>query len=81
MLGAQKCRTTRCHHQSNWTVEELYRPLKSAINCHATERWTKVLPIILLGLRASLEEDVKSTPAELVFGNAVRLPGELFEVS
>ncbi|GFS89774.1 hypothetical protein TNCV_969521 [Trichonephila clavipes] len=29
-------------------IEELHRPLKSAIKCHATERWTEVLPIILL---------------------------------
>ncbi|GFU30059.1 hypothetical protein TNCV_91081 [Trichonephila clavipes] len=47
-------------------IEE-YRPLKSAIKCHATERWTEVLPIILLGLRASLKEDILCTPAELVF--------------
>ncbi|GFV23006.1 RT_RNaseH domain-containing protein [Trichonephila clavipes] len=42
---------------------------KSAIKCHATERWTgEVLPIILLGLRASLKEDILCTPAELVLG-------------
>ncbi|GFU15066.1 integrase catalytic domain-containing protein [Trichonephila clavipes] len=56
-------------------IEELHRPLKSAIKCHATERWTEVLPIILLGLRASLKEDTLCTPAELVFGPIIRLPG------
>ncbi|GFW71939.1 hypothetical protein TNCV_3221151 [Trichonephila clavipes] len=49
-------------------IEELHRPLKSAVKCHATERWTEVLPIILLGLRASLKEDILCTPAELVLG-------------
>ncbi|GBM43532.1 hypothetical protein AVEN_96193-1 [Araneus ventricosus] len=34
-----------------------------------------------LGHRASLKEDVQCTPAELVFGTAVRLPGELFDAS
>ncbi|GFX82001.1 integrase catalytic domain-containing protein [Trichonephila clavipes] len=58
-------------------IEELHRPLKSAIKCHATERWTDVLPIILLGLRASLKEDILCTPAELVFGTTIRLPGEM----
>ncbi|GFU50932.1 transposable element Tcb1 transposase [Trichonephila clavipes] len=58
-------------------IEELHRPLKSAIKCHATERWTEVLPIILLGLRASLKEDILCTPAELVFGTTIRLPGEM----
>ncbi|GFW60481.1 integrase catalytic domain-containing protein [Trichonephila clavipes] len=62
-------------------IEELHRPLKSAIKCHATERWTEVLPIILLGLRASLKEDILCTPAELVFGTTIRLPGEMFDSS
>ncbi|GFT80434.1 integrase catalytic domain-containing protein [Trichonephila clavipes] len=62
-------------------IEELHRPLKSAIKCHATERWTEVLPIILLGLRASLKEDILCAPAELVFGTTIRLPGEMFDSS
>ncbi|GFV16767.1 retrovirus-related Pol polyprotein from transposon 17.6 [Trichonephila clavipes] len=69
LLGVQKCRTTGYHPQTNGMIEELHRPLKSAIKCHATERWTEVLPIILLGLRASLKEDILCTPAELVFGD------------
>ncbi|GFT89449.1 transposon Tf2-11 polyprotein [Trichonephila clavipes] len=68
LLGVQKCRTTGYHPQANGMIEELHRPLKSAIKCHATERWTEVLPIILLGLRASLKEDILCTPAELVLG-------------
>ncbi|GFS91334.1 integrase catalytic domain-containing protein [Trichonephila clavipes] len=61
--------------------QKVHRPLKSAIKCHATERWTEVLPIILLGLRASLKEDILCTPAELVFGTTIRLPGEMFDSS
>ncbi|GFW68896.1 retrovirus-related Pol polyprotein from transposon 412 [Trichonephila clavipes] len=75
LLGVQKCRTTGYHPQANGMIEELHRPLKSAIKCHATERWTEVFPIILLGLRASLKEDILCTPAELVFGTTIRLPG------
>ncbi|GFT77607.1 integrase catalytic domain-containing protein [Trichonephila clavipes] len=63
LLGVQKCRTTGYHPQANGMIEELHRPLKSAIKCHATERWTEVLPIILLGLRASLKEDILCTPS------------------
>ncbi|GFT38922.1 retrovirus-related Pol polyprotein from transposon 412 [Trichonephila clavipes] len=81
VLGVQKCRTTGYHPQANGMIEELHRPLKSAIKCHATERWTEVLPIILLGLRASLKEDTLCTPAELVFGTTIRLPGEMFDSS
>ncbi|GFW27211.1 integrase catalytic domain-containing protein [Trichonephila clavipes] len=78
LLGVQKCRTTGYHPQANGMIEKLHRPLKSAIKCHATERWTEVLPIILLGLRAFLKEDILYTPAELVFGTTIRLPGEMF---
>ncbi|GFU72129.1 hypothetical protein TNCV_3859011 [Trichonephila clavipes] len=81
LRGVQKCRTTGCHPQAKGMIEELHRPLKSAIKCHATERWTEVLPIILLGLRASLKEDILCTPAELVFGTTIRLPGEMFDSS
>ncbi|GFV90056.1 transposon Tf2-11 polyprotein [Trichonephila clavipes] len=72
LLGVQKCRTTGYHPQANGMIEELHRPLKSAIKCHATERWTEVLSIILLGLRASLKEDILCTPAELVLGPLFR---------
>ncbi|GFT14683.1 hypothetical protein TNCV_632671 [Trichonephila clavipes] len=81
LLGVQKCRTTGYHPQANGMIEELHRPLKSAIKCHATKRWTEVLLIILLGLRASLKEDILCTPAELVFGTTIRLPGEMFDSS
>ncbi|GFU25265.1 retrovirus-related Pol polyprotein from transposon 297 [Trichonephila clavipes] len=43
LLGVQKCRTTGYHPQANAMIEELHRPLKSVIKCHATERWTEVL--------------------------------------
>ncbi|GBM46279.1 hypothetical protein AVEN_139838-1 [Araneus ventricosus] len=75
-----KSRITGYHPQANGMVEELQRPLKSSVKCHATESWTEVQPIILLGLRASLKEDAQCTLAELVSGTAVRLPGEKFDV-
>ncbi|GFS76310.1 hypothetical protein TNCV_4668341 [Trichonephila clavipes] len=62
LLGVQKCRTTGYHPQANGMLEELHRPLKSAIKCHATERWTEVLPIILLGLRPSLLKKIFCVP-------------------
>ncbi|GFX47148.1 gag-pol polyprotein [Trichonephila clavipes] len=49
--------------------------------CHATEKWTEILPTILLGFRAALKENLGCTSAELVYGKTVRLPGELFIVT
>ncbi|GFT27121.1 transposon Tf2-6 polyprotein [Trichonephila clavipes] len=71
LLRVQKCHTTGYHPQANGMIEELHRPMKSAIKCYATEHWTEVLPIILLGLQASLKEDILCTPAELVFGTTI----------
>ena len=39
--------------------------------------WMTHLPLVLLGLRSSIREDGAMSPAELVYGSALRLPGEL----
>ncbi|XP_042911154.2 uncharacterized protein [Parasteatoda tepidariorum] len=76
-MGIHRSRTTSYHPQTNGLIEELHRPLKTAIKCFGTEKWTAVLPLILLGFRTAFKEDIGCTPAELVFGTTVRLPGEL----
>jgi cleavage and polyadenylation specificity factor subunit 1 len=39
------------------------------------------LPIVLLGIRTALKEDLNTSTAELVYGCTLRLPGEFFSVS
>ncbi|CAN8014511.1 unnamed protein product, partial [Ixodes persulcatus] len=39
------------------------------------------LPIVLLSLRATHKADIDCTPAELVYGGLLRLPGEFFNSS
>ncbi|XP_058817453.1 uncharacterized protein LOC131680760 [Topomyia yanbarensis] len=46
--------------------------------CHQHSRWTEILPIVLLGIRSSLKEDLQATAAELTYGTSLRLPGEFF---
>ena len=41
-------------------------------------KWSEYLPIVLLGLRSMIKEDIKSTAAEMVYGTTLRLPGEFF---
>ncbi|GFY76348.1 DUF5641 domain-containing protein [Trichonephila inaurata madagascariensis] len=80
MLGIQRIRTTPYHPSSNGMVERLYRTLKQAIRCHDT-KWTESLPVVLLGLRACIKEDLNASCAEMVFGKTIVLPGEFFEPS
>jgi len=38
------------------------------------------LPLILLGIRTALKQDISSTAAELVYGTTLCLPGEFFQL-
>jgi len=75
--GIHLCRTTPHHPAANGLVERLHRTLKAAIMCHADEKWTEALPLVLLGIRTAYKEDLQSSAAELVYGEPLRVPGEL----
>ncbi|XP_071575182.1 uncharacterized protein [Temnothorax nylanderi] len=64
---------------ANGMVERFHRQMKAAIKCHETTDWTEVLPIVLMEIRAAWKEDLDATPAELVFGEPIRLPGQFLE--
>ncbi|GBM98456.1 Gag-Pol polyprotein [Araneus ventricosus] len=81
LLGVKVVHTTPYHPQANGSMERLHWQLKSAIWAHATERWTLVLPSILLGIRASVKEQLNCSVAEMVFGTLITLPGEFFSVN
>lgn len=78
LIGATRTRTTAYHPASNGMVERFHRSLKTAIRCHVDAEWTDILPTVLLGLRASLKEDIKTSAAELTYGTPIRLPDEFF---
>ncbi|CAK9814075.1 Transposon Ty3-G Gag-Pol polyprotein [Anthophora plagiata] len=67
LLGIKHLRTTAYHPQANGLVERLHRQLKAAIKCHDNSNWIDILPIVLLGIRAALKEDLGTTAAELVY--------------
>ncbi|XP_011687078.1 PREDICTED: uncharacterized protein LOC105449519 [Wasmannia auropunctata] len=57
-------------------ISKTFPQLKAAIKFHQTEDWTIVLPVVLMGIRAAWKEDLNATPAEIVFGESIRLPGQ-----
>jgi hypothetical protein len=61
---------------ANGLVERLHRTLKAAIMCHTDEKWTEAFPLVL-SIRTAYREDLKSSAAELVYGEPLWVPGEL----
>lgn len=79
LIGTERIRTTPYHPQSNGIIERWHRTLKSSILAVGKEKWADNLPMIMLGLRISFKNDLKTTPAELVYGTTLRIPGKFFE--
>ena len=78
MLGIKHLRTTAYHPACNGMVERLHRQLKAAIKCHNSSYWIKSLPIVILGIRTAIKEDLNATAAEMIYGTGIRLPAEFF---
>ena len=79
LLSTQRIQTTSYHAIANGLVDRFHCQLKSALKCLTdTTHWTKVLPLVILGIRTTFKENLKCTPAELVYGITLHLLGEFF---
>lgn len=79
LLGINRIATSSYHPQANGIVERFHRTLKCALK--AKERpneWVANLPIVLLGLRTAVRDELKASPAELVYGTTLNLPADFF---
>ena len=58
---------------------DFHRQLKAALKCHPTpSNWVETLS---LSIRTVLKEDLHCSAVELVYGTALRLPGEFLDAS
>ncbi|XP_008205373.1 uncharacterized protein LOC103315942 [Nasonia vitripennis] len=78
MVGSRKIHTTPYHPQANGLIERFHRTLKAVLMCEAHVPWPDRLPIVMLGLRSCLKEDLQASPAEMLYGSSLRIPGEFF---
>ena len=80
MLGIKQQHTTAYHPQANGMVERLHRQLKDSLKARTTSpHWIEHLPFTLLGLQTTWREEPGCSPAELVYGSTLRIPGEFID--
>lgn len=78
LIGAHHIRTTSYNPKANGIIERFHRQLKASLLARRNSiHWCDELPIILLGIRCSIKEDLKCSPAEMVYGQNLRLPGDV----
>ena len=59
-------------------IERFHRTLKERLMARAQNdpAWIQHLPLVLLGVRTTLREDSGTSPAKLLYGAHLRLPGD-----
>ena len=79
LMGTTVHRTTAYNPEANGMAERTHRSLKAALMARCTgPDWKAQLPWVLLGLRTTPKEGLGVSAAEMVFGEAVAVPGEFF---
>jgi transposase InsO family protein len=82
MFGIQAAHTTAYHPQANGLVERFHRQMKASLKAKLnSSNWFNELPLVLLGIRTALKQDLGCSAAEMVYGQTLRLPGEFFSAS
>jgi hypothetical protein len=78
-LGITRKRTTAYHPSCNGAIERWHRTLKNALRAKLRRNptWTDALPMVLLGIRSSINRQGHS-PAKLLYGESVELPHQFF---
>ena len=81
LMGTNIHHTTSYNPSANGMVERTHRTLKAALMARCTgPDWKAQLPWVLLGVRTSPKEGLHVSPAEMVFGETLVVPGEFFPI-
>ena len=77
-MGIKTNSTTAYHPQAIGLVERLHRQLKVSIMARSKDRdWMDQLPLVMLGIRTAWRTKLDCSPAELVYGTSLTVPGLL----
>ena len=78
--GIQHKMTTAYHPEANGMVERFHRRLKESLMAICDDdrnAWFWKLPMALLAIRTTLKPDIDASPADLVYGEGLAVPGDL----
>lgn len=77
LIGCQIQHTTPYHPEGNGLLERWHRTLKHSLmaRLEGHTNWTEHLPWAMLGLRSTLVAGSQHSPAEILFGQTLTLPG------
>ena len=68
LLGSKRTKTTAYHPGANGQVEPFHRSIKSALRVKMSQsNWLEHLPLVLLGLRTAVKDNLKCSSAEMVY--------------
>lgn len=80
LLGIRRVHTTFLHPISSVMVERLHRQLKASLTTvSVSNNWANKLPLVMLGLRTTIKQDIGCCSAELMYGTTLCLLGEIFD--
>jgi transposase InsO family protein len=77
MFAIKHVQTPAYHPQANGAIERLHRRLKDSLRARlASSDWFHHLPWTMLAARAVTRDDTSPSPAELLYGAQLVLPGQ-----
>ena len=77
-LGSNHIKTAAYNPRANGLVERFHRQLKDSLRATSSDNeWYFDLPLVLLGIRSAIKTDIGFSPAELVYGDDIRLPPDI----
>ena len=81
-MGAEQITSSAYHPQSQGALERFHQTLKTMLRKYCFENgkdWDRGVLLVLFAARESVQESLRFSPFELIFGHSVRGPLKLIK--